>query len=123
MLGDLDASRDWGYAADYVRAMWLMLQQEEADDYVVASGEAHSVRELVQCAFGHVGLDWEEHVRVDPALQRGTAELRRLVGDPARARTRLGGTGASTLRSSSSSSSTPTSHAYAQRRRNRGRSD
>jgi GDPmannose 4,6-dehydratase len=90
VLGDLDARRDWGYAGDYVRAMWLMLQQDEAEDYVVASGEAHSVRELVQCAFGHVGLEWEQHVRVDPALQRGTAELRRLVGDPERARTRLG---------------------------------
>jgi GDPmannose 4,6-dehydratase len=70
--------------------MWLMLQQEEPDDYLVASGEAHSVRELVQTAFAHVGLDWEEHVRVDPALQRGPAELHRLVGDPSRARARLG---------------------------------
>ena len=90
MLGDLDARRDWGYAADYVDAMWRMLQQDEPDDYVVASGESHSVRELVECAFGHVGLEWEGHVRIDPALQRGTAELHRLVGDPARARTRLG---------------------------------
>ena len=90
VLGDLDARRDWGYAGDYVRAMWLMLQQEEPGDYVVASGEDHSVRELVQRAFAHVGLDWQEHVRVDPALQRGAAELHRLVGDPARARTRLG---------------------------------
>src|ERR671922_580880 len=90
VLGDLDATRDWGYAGDYVRAMWLMLQQEEPDDYVVASGEDHSVRELVQCAFAHVGLDWEEHVRVDPALQRGAAELHRLVGNPAKARAELG---------------------------------
>jgi GDPmannose 4,6-dehydratase len=90
VLGDLDARRDWGYAGDYVRAMWLMLQQDEPDDYVVASGEARSVRELVQCAFAHVGLDWQEHVRVDPALQRGTAELHRLVGDATRARERLG---------------------------------
>src|SRR5437588_7141965 len=90
VLGDLDARRDWGYAADYVDAMWRMLQQDEPDDYVVASGESHSVRELVECAFGHVGLEWEGHVRIDPALQRGTAELHRLVGDPARARTRLG---------------------------------
>jgi GDPmannose 4,6-dehydratase len=90
VLGDLDARRDWGYAGDYVRAMWLMLQQAEAGDYVVASGEDHSVRELVECAFAHVGLDWHDHVRVDPALQRGTAELHRLVGDPARAQERLG---------------------------------
>jgi GDPmannose 4,6-dehydratase len=90
VLGDLDARRDWGYAGDYVRAMWLMLQQADPGDYVVASGEDHSVRELVECAFGHVGLDWRKHVRVDPALQRGAAELRRLVGDPTRARERLG---------------------------------
>jgi len=90
VLGDLDARRDWGYAGDYVRAMWLMLQQDEPDDYVIASGESHSVRELVQRAFGHVGLDWQEHVRVDPTLQRGPAELQRLVGDPRRARERLG---------------------------------
>ena len=89
VLGDLDARRDWGFAGDYVRAMWLMLQQDEPDDYVIASGESHSVRELVQSAFGHVGLDWQQHVRVDPALQRGPAELRRLVGDPSHARTRL----------------------------------
>jgi GDPmannose 4,6-dehydratase len=90
VLGDLDARRDWGYAGDYVRAMWLMLQQQEPDDYVVASGEDHSVRELVQCAFERVGLDWQEHVRIDPALQRGPAELHRLVGDSSRARERLG---------------------------------
>jgi GDPmannose 4,6-dehydratase len=90
VLGDLDARRDWGYAADYVDAMWRMLQQDEPDDYVVASGESHSVRELVECAFTYVGLDWERHVRVDPALQRGAAELHRLVGDPAKARAQLG---------------------------------
>jgi GDPmannose 4,6-dehydratase len=90
VLGDLDARRDWGYAGDYVRAMWLMLQQDEPDDFVVASGEDHSVRELVQCAFTHVGLDWQEYVRVDPALQRGSAELHRLVGDASRAHHRLG---------------------------------
>jgi GDPmannose 4,6-dehydratase len=90
VLGDLDARRDWGYAGDYVRAMWLMLQQEEPDDYIVASGEAHSVRELVECAFAHVGLDWQEYVQVDPALQRGPAELHRLVGNAAKARARLG---------------------------------
>ena len=90
VLGDLDARRDWGYAGDYVRAMWLMLQQDEAEDYVVASGERHSVRELVECAFAHVGLDWQQHVRVDPDLQRGSAELHRLVGNPAKARLQLG---------------------------------
>jgi GDPmannose 4,6-dehydratase len=90
VLGDLDATRDWGYAGDYVRAMWLMLQQDEPDDYVVASGESHSVRELVECAFAHVGLDWQQHVRVDRALQRGAAELRRLIGNPAKARAQLG---------------------------------
>jgi GDPmannose 4,6-dehydratase len=90
VLGDLDARRDWGYAGDYVRAMWLMLQQDEPGDYVVASGQDHSVRELVECAFRHVGLEWQDHVRVDPALQRGAAELHRLVGDPTRAQERLG---------------------------------
>ena len=90
VLGDLDATRDWGYAGDYVRAMWLMLQQDAPDDYIVASGKEHSVRELVHCAFAHVGLDWQDHVRVDPALQRGRAELHRLVGNPAKAHTKLG---------------------------------
>jgi GDPmannose 4,6-dehydratase len=88
-LGGLDSRRDWGYAGDYVRAMWLMLQQAEPGDYVVASGEDHSVRELVECAFAHVGLDWRDHVHVDPALQRGAAELHRLVGDPRKAHERL----------------------------------
>ena len=90
VLGDLDARRDWGYAGDYVRAMWLMLQQDEAEDYVVSSGESHSVRDLVQCAFAYVGLDWQEHVRVDRAFQRGKAELHRLVGDPTKAHANLG---------------------------------
>jgi GDPmannose 4,6-dehydratase len=90
VLGDLDARRDWGYAGDYVRAMWLMLQEDEPGDYVVASGVSHSVRELVQCAFAHVGLDWQQHVRVDPALQRGAAELHRLVGDASHAHDQLG---------------------------------
>jgi GDPmannose 4,6-dehydratase len=89
-LGDLDARRDWGYAGDYVRAMWLMLQQPEPDDYVIASGESHSVRELVDRAFSRAGLDWEEHVRIDNSLVRGKAELHDLVGDPSRARERLG---------------------------------
>ncbi len=90
VLGDLDARRDWGYAGDYVRAMHLMLKQDEPDDYVIASGEIHSVRELVQCAFAYVGLDWQKFVRVDPMLQRGPAELHRLVGNPAKARSKLG---------------------------------
>ena len=90
VLGDLDAQRDWGYAGDYVDAMWRMLQQDEPDDYVIAAGESHSVRELVECAFAHVGLDWQQYVRVDPALQRGRAQLHRLVGNPAKARARLG---------------------------------
>jgi GDPmannose 4,6-dehydratase len=90
VLGDLEARRDWGYARDYVRAMWLMLQQDEPGDYIVASGESHSVRDLVELAFTHVGLDWREHVRVDPGLRRGAAELHDLVGDPSRARERLG---------------------------------
>jgi GDPmannose 4,6-dehydratase len=89
-LGDLDARRDWGYAPDYVRAMWLMLQQDEPDDYVVATGESRSVRDLVACAFSHAGLDWEEHVRSDPSLLRGVAELHDLVGDSSRARVKLG---------------------------------
>jgi GDPmannose 4,6-dehydratase len=89
-LGNLDACRDWGYAGDYVRAMWLMLQQEEPGDYVIATGVLHSVRELVERAFARVGLDPAEHVRIDEALQRGKAELFDLVGDPTRARERLG---------------------------------
>ncbi len=90
VLGDLDSRRDWGYAGDYVRAMWLMLQQDDPADYVVATGESHSVEDLVERAFFHVGLDWRDHVRTDPALRRGTAELHHLVGDPTRARERLG---------------------------------
>ncbi|MDX6407883.1 MAG: GDPmannose 4,6-dehydratase [Gaiellaceae bacterium] len=89
VLGDLDARRDWGYAGDYVRAMWLMLQQDEPGDYVVASGQSHSVRDFVESAFGHVGLDWQDYVRVDPALQRGAAELHDLVGDAGKAREQL----------------------------------
>jgi GDPmannose 4,6-dehydratase len=89
-LGDLDARRDWGYAADYVRAMWLMVQQDEGDEYVVATGETHAVRDLVEIAFGRVGLDWQEYVHIDESLVRGKAELHNLVGDPAKARARLG---------------------------------
>jgi len=89
VLGDLDAQRDWGYARDYVEAMWRIVQQEESRDYVIATGELHSVRELVEAAFGHVGLDWHEHVRVDESLKRGQAELHRLVGDASVAREQL----------------------------------
>jgi GDPmannose 4,6-dehydratase len=88
-LGNLDAQRDWGYAADYVRAMWLMLQQDEPGDYVVATGQTHSVRELCELAFGHVGLRWEDYVRVDERFMR-PAEVDLLVGDATKARERLG---------------------------------
>jgi GDPmannose 4,6-dehydratase len=84
-LGNLDAQRDWGFAGDYVRAMWLMLQQDRADDYVIATGQSHSVRELVDVAFAHVGLDWRQHVRTDPKLFR-PAEVDHLIGDPSKAR-------------------------------------
>ena len=89
-LGNLDARRDWGDGGDYVRAMWLMLQQDEPDDYVIASGASHSVRDLVERAFAHVGLEWQDHVRIDESLVRGKAELYDLVGDPSRAQDRLG---------------------------------
>ncbi len=89
-LGDLDARRDWGYAGDYVRAMALMLRQDEPDDYVIATGVLHSVQELVELAFGHVGLDWREYVHIDESLRRGAAELHDLVGDPRKACSRLG---------------------------------
>ncbi len=88
-LGNLDAQRDWGFAGDYVRAMWLMLQQDEPDDYVVATGETHSVRDLCQIAFNQVGLAWEDHVEVDQQFFR-PAEVDLLIGDPSRARARLG---------------------------------
>jgi GDPmannose 4,6-dehydratase len=88
-LGNLSAHRDWGFAGDYVRAMWLMLQQKEADDYVIATGEAHSVQELVEIAFGHAGLDWKHHVKTDPAFLR-PAEVDHLIGDPSKARDALG---------------------------------
>jgi len=90
VLGDLSARRDWGYAGDYVRAMWLMLQHDEPGDYVVATGVSHSVEELVRCAFDAVSLDWRDHVRSDPSLFRGTAELHDLVGDASKARRVLG---------------------------------
>jgi GDPmannose 4,6-dehydratase len=90
-LGNLDAKRDWGFSGDYVRAMWLMLQQDEPDDYVIATGVSHSVRDLVEQAFGHVGLEWQRHVVTDPALLR-PAEVDHLIGDPTKARLRLGWT-------------------------------
>ena len=89
-LGDLTAQRDWGYAGDYVDAMWRMLQTDDAADYVIATGALHTVEELVELAFEHVGLDWRSHVRVDESLLRGQAELHHLVGDASRARERLG---------------------------------
>jgi GDPmannose 4,6-dehydratase len=88
-MGNLDAARDWGFAGDYVRAMWLMLQRPEPGDYVVATGIAHSVRDLCRIAFERVGLDYERHVTVDPALHR-PAEVDHLLGDASKARTELG---------------------------------
>jgi GDPmannose 4,6-dehydratase len=90
VLGDLEARRDWGYAGDYVRAMWLMLQQSEPEDFVIATGDTHSVRELVEAAFAYANLDWRDHVRTDPSLVRGRSELHNLVGAPAKAEARLG---------------------------------
>ncbi len=90
-LGNLDAKRDWGFAGDYVEAMHLMLQQTEPDDYVVATGETHSVREFVEIAFGCAGLKWEDHVVFDKRFMR-PAEVDLLVGDPAKAKTKLGWT-------------------------------
>ena len=88
-LGNLDARRDWGYAGDYVKAMWQMLQQDTPEDYVVGTGETHSVRELCQVAFGYLDLDWEKHVIVDPQFYR-PAEVDLLVSDPKKAREKLG---------------------------------
>src|SRR5688572_3044376 len=90
-LGNLDAKRDWGFAGDYVKAMWLMLQQKEPDDYVIATGESHSVKELVEIAFAHAGLDWQKHVALDPAFIR-PAEVDHLIGDASKARSQLGWT-------------------------------
>ena len=88
-LGNLDARRDWGYAKDYVEAMWLMLQQDTPDDYVVATGETHTVKELVEVAFSRAGLDWEKFVKIDPAFIR-PAEVDLLIGDPSKAKAQLG---------------------------------
>jgi len=89
LIGNLEAHRDWGFAGDYVRAMWMMLQRPSPDDYVVATGVSHSVRDLVEIAFAHAGLDWQRHVRVDPALLR-PAEVEHLLGDASKARAELG---------------------------------
>ncbi len=88
-LGNLDSKRDWGFAGDYVRAMWLMLQQPKPDDYVVATGQTHTVKKLVELAFQAAGLDWEKYVVCDPALVR-PAEVDLLIGDPAKAKAKLG---------------------------------
>ena len=90
-MGNLDARRDWGFAGDYVRAMWMMLQQDEPDDYVIATGETHSVRELIEVAFGHVGLDWKKHVTLDQRFLR-PAEVDLLIGTPEKAKAKLGWT-------------------------------
>lgn len=89
-LGDLTARRDWGYAPDYVRAMWSTLQADAPDDYVIATGESHTVEEFVAAAFGHVGLDWRKYVRRNESLSRGAADSPELVGDPTKIRERLG---------------------------------
>jgi len=88
-LGNLDSKRDWGFAGDYVRAMWLMLQQDTPDDYVIATGETHTVKRLVEVAFAAAGLNWEKHVVIDPAFVR-PAEVDLLIGDPAKAKAKLG---------------------------------
>jgi GDPmannose 4,6-dehydratase len=88
-LGNLEARRDWGFAGDYVEAMWLMLQQDAPDDYVVATGESHTVAELAEIAFRHVGLEWRTYVREDPSLKR-PAEVDLLVGEAKKARSKLG---------------------------------
>ena len=88
-LGNLDSKRDWGFAGDYVKAMWLMLQQDKPDDYVVSTGETHTVKRLVELAFAAVGLDWNKYVEIDPSLVR-PAEVDLLIGDPAKAKAKLG---------------------------------
>jgi GDPmannose 4,6-dehydratase len=90
-LGNLDAHRDWGFAGDYVRAMWQMLQQDEPDDYVIATGQSHSVQDLVEEAFRHADLDWRQHVKTDPAFLR-PAEVDHLIGDASKAKARFGWT-------------------------------
>jgi GDPmannose 4,6-dehydratase len=87
-IGNLDAHRDWGFAGDYVRAMWLMLQQDKAEDFVIATGVSHSVKELIEIAFARAGLEWQKHVYQDPALLR-PAEVDHLLGDATKAETQL----------------------------------
>ena len=87
-MGNLDAKRDWGYAKDYVKAMWLMLQQDKADDFVIATGETHSVEEFLQLAFGRVNLEWKDYVEFDPRYLRPT-EVDLLIGQPAKAKKQL----------------------------------
>ena len=89
-LGDLSARRDWGFAGDYVRALWLMASQDEPDDYVIATGESHTVEEFVAAAFDEVGVDWRDRVRFDESFARGAADAPELVGEPSKARDRLG---------------------------------
>ena len=110
-LGNLDAERDWGYAKDYVEAMWLMLQQDEPDDYVIATGETHSVRELVDVAFAHVGLDPGDHVKIDPRFLR-PAEVEHLIGDASKAREKLGWEPRTSFAELVGSWSTPTSSCW-----------
>jgi GDPmannose 4,6-dehydratase len=88
-LGNLEARRDWGHAREYVRAMWLMLQEERPDDYVIATGEQHTVREFAEAAFAHVGLDYRDYVKIDPQFMR-PAEVETLLGDALKARQMLG---------------------------------
>ena len=88
-LGNLDAKRDWGFAKEYVEAMWLMLQQENPDDYVIATGETHTIRELLDVSFAHAGLDWKKHVEIDPRYYR-PAEVELLIGDASKAKRQLG---------------------------------
>jgi GDPmannose 4,6-dehydratase len=88
-MGNLDARRDWGYAKEYVEAMWLMLQQPEPDDYVIATNETHTIRECLEVAFGRVGLDWQKYVEIDPRYYR-PAEVELLIGDYSKAQRKMG---------------------------------
>jgi GDPmannose 4,6-dehydratase len=88
-MGNLDARRDWGYAKEYVEAMWLMLQQPEPDDYVIATNETHTIRECLEMAFGRVGLDWQKYVEIDPRYYR-PAEVELLIGDYSTAQRKMG---------------------------------
>ena len=88
-MGNLDSRRDWGYAKEYVEAMWLMLQQPEPDDYVIATNETHTIRECLEVAFGRVGLDWQKYVEIDPRYYR-PAEVELLIGDASKAKRKVG---------------------------------